>query len=254
MSSSITEPLKAKDAESGSRWGDISFKRFARQDNAAASAASNAPSAISGWISRSSHNPSVNSTEHSNQKDAAFSDLTPVQKPKNHKRCCGIIWTRVRLIWCAAVTVALVVITVLLAIFVFGPKIAQSAIDGATMTLGATSIKNATDSTFMLASIGKVNNAGFLDATLNFPTPVKVIWTSRPNNAPDVQLGTLMLAPITVGGGLPKSGDIQLQSVFTIADTKSLGIFADYMIHTDTFSWLLQGGASATAFGVNFNG
>ncbi|KAJ3385371.1 hypothetical protein HDU80_000693 [Chytriomyces hyalinus] len=257
MPASSTEPptLQGKRAASGPRWAATVFSRLAPEDNAPASTASSrAPSNISGRNSRSSHNPSVNSTAHSNQKDAAFSDLTPVQKPKKHKRCCGIIWTRARLIWCAVVAVVLLVITILLVIFVFGPKIAQSAIDGATMTLGATSIKNATDSTFILSSIGKVTNAGFLDATLNFPTPVKVIWINRPNNAPDVQLGTLTVAPITVGGGLPKSGDIQLQTVFNIADTKAMGTFADYMINTDTFSWLLQGGASATAFGVNFNG
>ncbi|KAJ3253976.1 hypothetical protein HDU77_004311 [Chytriomyces hyalinus] len=257
MPASNTE-LQGKGAASGSRWAAMVFSRLAPEDNAAAASTASSrgavPSNISGRNSRSSHNPSVNSTAHSNQKDAAFSDLTPVQKPKKHKRCCGIIWTRARLIWCAVIAVVLLVITILLAIFVFGPKIAQSAIDGATMTLGATSIKNATDSAFILSSIGKVTNAGFLDATLNFPTPVKVIWTNRPNNAPDVQLGTLTVAPITVGGGLPKSGDIQLQTVFNIADTKAMGTFADYMINTDTFSWLLQGGASATAFGVNFNG
>ncbi|KAJ3347838.1 hypothetical protein HDU83_001789 [Entophlyctis luteolus] len=166
--------------------------------------------------------------------------------------CCGIEWTKRRLIICAAVAVVLLIVFILLLVYVFAPLIAQASINSAVMTLTSTTITSPTNSTFQLAAIGTVSNAGFLDATLTFPSAITVYWTNR-DNAADLPLGTLSLTPISVSGGIPKSGSIALATSFEITSAENMGLFAVNMIHASSFSWLLSGTASAQALGMTFN-
>ncbi|KAI8616133.1 hypothetical protein BC830DRAFT_1119404 [Chytriomyces sp. MP71] len=137
---------------------------------------------------------------------------------------------------------------------VIGPKIAQMAIDGAAMTLGATSISGITQDSFKLQSLGTVTNAGFLTAKLAFPKPIKVYWTQRPAGASDLLIGTLQVPLITINGGFPKSGTLTLATTFHIIDQLNMVDFATYMINCESFSWLLVGDATAMAFGLSFGG
>ncbi|KAJ3346764.1 hypothetical protein HDU83_002662 [Entophlyctis luteolus] len=166
--------------------------------------------------------------------------------------CCGIQWTKRRLIICGAVAVVLLIVFILLLVYVFAPLIAQASINSAVMTLTSTTITSPTNSTFQLAALGTVSNAGFLDATLTFPTAITVYWTNR-ENAADLELGTLSLTPISVSGGIPKSGGIALATSFQITSADNMGLFAVDMIHASSFSWLLTGTATAQALGMTFN-
>ncbi|KAI8620899.1 hypothetical protein BC830DRAFT_1225035 [Chytriomyces sp. MP71] len=252
---------KEPDRGGSSRWDGVVFSRLNQEDQGIASSHSRYPSVI---VTDKAQPSKPRYTYLRTAKTKAmsgrnrFTNLQPVGTvlgKKQLKRCCGINWTRARILWCLAISIVLLIVVILLALLVIGPKIGQVAIDGASMNLGATSITNPSDSEFTLKSVGTVTNAGFLDATLKFPDPLKVSWTSRPGGAPDILIGTLTVSPISVGGGIPKSGVIQLETQFNIYDPKAMSEFADYLIHAESFNWLLQGSASATAFGfITFNG
>ncbi|KAI8618190.1 hypothetical protein BC830DRAFT_17744 [Chytriomyces sp. MP71] len=160
---------------------------------------------------------------------------------------------RKMLVICCGVSVLFLIIFALVAVFAIGPAIAQAAINGSTMNLGATSITSPSNTSFQLQGTGTVTNAGFLNAQLNFPDPVSVYWTNRDSGVPDLLLGTLSLSQVSVGGAIPKSGSVNLATTFNIADQSNMGAFATYMIHAPSFSWLLSGTASASALGLTFN-
>ncbi|KAJ3130696.1 hypothetical protein HK100_007685 [Physocladia obscura] len=168
------------------------------------------------------------------------------------RRCCFIEWTRKRIIICAIVAAVFIIIFALLLVYVFAPLIAQASINSSVMTLTSTTITSPTNTTFQLQSTGTVTNAGILDATLTFPDNISVYWTARDNNAPDLLLGTLTLQPVSVSGGIPKSGSISLDTAFAVLNQTNMGLFSIDMIHAESFSWLLTGTASATALGLTF--
>ncbi|KAJ3066207.1 hypothetical protein HDU98_010480 [Podochytrium sp. JEL0797] len=185
--------------------------------------------------------------------DGADDKFAVVAVAKKHRRCCGMDWTKQRLIMCITAVVLLFVALVLLTIYVLAPKIAQASIDSSEMNLSSTSITKPSNTSFLLSSTGTVSNAGFLNAELTFPGPVTVFWTGRDGGAPDLPLGTLNLSPVSVSGGLPKGGDLSLNTTFSILNATNMGLFSIDMIHADSFSWLLTGPASATALGFTFN-
>ncbi|KAI8609680.1 hypothetical protein BC830DRAFT_1233172 [Chytriomyces sp. MP71] len=169
---------------------------------------------------------------------------------KRSPRVCGIEWTKRKIIGAIATVVLVIVITVLLVVFVIGPKIAQSSIDGSSLTLTSSSITGATNNSFLLQSTGNVGNAGGLAATLNFPQPVTVSWTNREKGAADLPLGTVQLSPISVSGG---NGAVSLNTTFSVTNVDAMTQFSSYMINNGNFSWRLTGPASATAMGLTFN-
>ncbi|KAJ3397336.1 hypothetical protein CcCBS67573_g06931 [Chytriomyces confervae] len=171
------------------------------------------------------------------------------EKPKG-RVCCGIEWTKRRIIAFVTSAVILLLAVILLVVFVIGPKIAQSSIDGSTLTLTASAITNATNTSFALKSTGQVTNAGGLPATLNFPNAVTVYWTAREKGEADLPLGTVNLSPITVSGG---NGAITLDTVFNVVNADNMATFSTYMIKSKSFSWRMSGVASATAMGLTFN-
>ncbi|KAJ3385791.1 hypothetical protein HDU84_002033, partial [Entophlyctis sp. JEL0112] len=104
--------------------------------------------------------------------------------------------------------------------------IAQQSITSAELSLSATSISQAQESSFHITASGMATNAGAIDATLTFPDPIQVYWTSRPNNATDILLGTMNMSPLSVGGTAPKSAIINLDTSFAVADPTVMGEFA----------------------------
>ncbi|KAJ3058876.1 hypothetical protein HDU98_005061, partial [Podochytrium sp. JEL0797] len=115
--------------------------------------------------------------------DGANDKVAVVAVTKKHRRCCGMDWTKRRLIMC---------ITAVLA-----HKIAQAPIDSSVIYLSSMSITKPINTSFLLSSMGTVSNAGFLNAELTFPGPVTVFWTKRDGGAPDLPLGNLNLSPVS---------------------------------------------------------
>ncbi|KAJ3072142.1 hypothetical protein HDU98_004154 [Podochytrium sp. JEL0797] len=165
------------------------------------------------------------------------------------KVVCGIEWTKKRVI--IAVSSVLVILTaVLLVIFLFVvPKIAQSSIDSSHIVLTSSKISAPTENSFMLSGAGTVSDAGHLDATLTFPEPVDVYWTNRTDGEPDLPLGTVFLAPITVSGSTG-SGEVVMDSMFNISSVENMAAFSAFMINSVEFSWRLSGVAAAKAMGL----
>ncbi|KAG2183772.1 hypothetical protein INT43_006783 [Umbelopsis isabellina] len=153
---------------------------------------------------------------------------------------------------CVPVTIAIVLLVVLLILFVGFPKIAQSSINGSSITVnkaqitftdstGAVSKRDATDgnSTFTLIMDGSLSNTGPFSATIDFDE-ISVYF----NNT--IKLGTINLPSTSVSG---TKGSLSASTPFNIANEDDFANFAVYMMKTDSFVWTLKGGAHVTALG-----
>ncbi|KAJ3131312.1 hypothetical protein HK100_006524 [Physocladia obscura] len=130
--------------------------------------------------------------------------------------------------------------------------IAQTSITNADLTLNSSQIGSITEDTFVITGSGIASNAGFLDATLTFPDPVSVYWTT---SSADVLLGTMNLSPLVVSGvSYPKSGAITINSPFNISNIVGMGNFSAALINGDDFIWTLKGGVVAESYGFSFSG
>ncbi|ORY48429.1 hypothetical protein BCR33DRAFT_847843 [Rhizoclosmatium globosum] len=128
--------------------------------------------------------------------------------------------------------------------------IAQGSVTGAELSLGSAGINQVQETSFHLTGKGVATNAGFMDASLSFPTPVTVSWS---NGGADLVLGTISLSqPIAVSGAYPKSGDVTVDTTFTITSADNMAAFSAAMINSDSFTWTLSGVAAADAYGLSF--
>ncbi|KAJ3147540.1 hypothetical protein HK101_002218 [Irineochytrium annulatum] len=178
--------------------------------------------------------------------------------PPPQKKILGVVVTRRRKICffvCLGVGLLLTAIFIPIVIFVIAPKIAQSSIDGSNLNFEQVGIAAPQNSSFLMSSTGTITNAGFLDATISFPSPINIYWTNRENGDPDMLLGNVNLPPISVSGAPPKSGALSISgTTVTITDETGMGVFSSYLIKGQQFSWRLQGSAQAKALGLTFNG
>ncbi|KAJ3072665.1 hypothetical protein HDU98_003188 [Podochytrium sp. JEL0797] len=131
-------------------------------------------------------------------------------------------------------------------------SIAQDSITQSALNLNSTGINQVQENSFHLVGTGAATQAGYMDATLSFPAPVTVSWTKRADGAADLVLGTMQLAPVSVSGVYPKSGSIAVDTVFNISSTDNMALFSASMINSPSFSWKLDGIASAEAYGLTF--
>ncbi|KAJ1560165.1 hypothetical protein HK405_008000 [Cladochytrium tenue] len=188
-------------------------------------------------------------------KDAAV-PLLPFRAVPQVTSVCGVKVTRRRraaLFICCGIILVLVAVFVPLLLFVIGPKIAQSSLASASLVLSSTSITAATNTSFVLSSTASVTNAGTLDATLSFGNGVMVYWV--PANGSSIQLGSMPLPDISVGGSIPKSGSLSINNVtFSLSDANAMGEFSQSLVSSDSFTWRLVGTATAKALGLTFNG
>ncbi|KAJ3072664.1 hypothetical protein HDU98_003187 [Podochytrium sp. JEL0797] len=167
------------------------------------------------------------------------------------KLVCGIRWTKKILVIILAALVVLIVAFALIAVFVVAPHIAQLSIDGSEIALTSASITNMAEKTFQISGAGTVSDAGTIDATLSFPTPVTVFWTNRDGGGADLPLGTLQLPPISVSGASPKSGAFEFATEFQVSSKDNMAQFAASMLNSAEFSWLLSGVATGKALGLS---
>ncbi|CAO3693098.1 unnamed protein product [Umbelopsis ramanniana] len=153
---------------------------------------------------------------------------------------------------CVPVTIAIVLLVVLLILFVGFPKIAQSSINGSTITVhnaqitfpnqsGTVSKRDGTDgnSTFILSMESDLSNTGPFSATITFDE-ISVYFNDS------ILLGTINLPSTSVSGS---KGTLNSNSNFAIANEDDFANFATYMMQTDTFKWTLKGGAHVSALG-----
>ncbi|KAJ3416248.1 hypothetical protein HDV05_002538 [Chytridiales sp. JEL 0842] len=178
------------------------------------------------------------------------------QEPQKDRQCCGITLTRRRkicLFVCIGLTVLILAIMIPVAIFVIGPNIAQHSIDSSKLTFDNAAISNPTEGSFLMSSTGSVVDAGSLDATIEFPGPVDIYWTARPDAAEDLLLGNVQLPPLSVSGAAPKSGKLEVTDAqVTITNLEGMATFSAFLIKGSSFSWRIKGKAQAKALGLTF--
>ncbi|KAJ3066209.1 hypothetical protein HDU98_010482, partial [Podochytrium sp. JEL0797] len=171
---------------------------------------------------------------------AVETDFAVAQKEKSARRCCGIVWTKQRLLLLAAALVINLIVVVCLFLYVFNPLIVQSIIDHGSMNVDASYIRSITNDSFVLSLNGSVTNAGIIDATLDFPGEATVYWTNRPNGGADLVLGTMVLSSVAVFGSNPKSGPMSLNTTFHVVNETNMGLFSIALLQDDSFSWLIS--------------
>ncbi|KAI8579351.1 hypothetical protein K450DRAFT_288548 [Umbelopsis ramanniana AG] len=160
---------------------------------------------------------------------------------------------------CIPVTIVIVIVVVVLALFVAFPAIAQNTINGSSINIqnaditfgstGSVSKRDVTDgnSTFNLDMKSSLSNTGPFSATITFDT-IDVYYNDT------ILLGSMNLPTAHVSGG---HGELDANTVFTVANQTDFGNFAKDMLAVDSFKWTLKGGASISALSrtahVNLN-
>ncbi|KAJ3416252.1 hypothetical protein HDV05_002542 [Chytridiales sp. JEL 0842] len=201
--------------------------------------------------------------DKANSLNGSRDDLYEVYPEPATSRICGMSITRRRklfLLLCISTTLIFLSIFTPLIIFVFAPRIAQTSIESSSLMFTTAGISNASSGSFIMSAEGSITNAGFLDAVIDFPDPIKVFWTNftttngPPNAANDILLGTLTLPPLTVQGSTPKSGVLSVSNaLFVVSDLDSMSRFTNHLLTSPYFSWKLSGTARAKALGLSFS-
>ncbi|KAJ7782963.1 hypothetical protein B0H16DRAFT_1494883 [Mycena metata] len=111
---------------------------------------------------------------------------------------------------------------------VAGP-IAQLLVDQADLAFTEANLTNITNEGMDISLRGSLTNTGPLDALIEFPEPITIIWEGN-------AIGQLALPPICAGAnaGVP---DYVTSGHLTITDTDKFTTFATFLLHNPEFTW-----------------
>ncbi|KAJ3340370.1 hypothetical protein HDU93_007095 [Gonapodya sp. JEL0774] len=146
---------------------------------------------------------------------------------------------------CLLTTIVVVVIAVPLALYVIAPKIAQSAIDGSSLTFESVVITNAQNDQFTLRTLGKIKDTGPFSARITFPENITVSYKGK--NIAQIPMSPLDASP---GSGAVINSTVQAR----VLDSSAFGSFSQEMVLLPVFDWRLQGSATVEALGRTFSG
>jgi hypothetical protein len=168
-------------------------------------------------------------------EDASVHAPVDVEDVKPRPLSTGF-WARC---WIITVIFAAVLVAVIFLIILF-PKIAQSSINGSTLTFQTINITNPKNTTFAMHIVGRISNAGSIGATIHFPDDISVYWNST------TLLGNITLADLNIHGGW---GVIDSDVSFTVLNTTAFTEFSGLLLSTKNFTWRLLGSATVYALG-----
>ncbi|KAG0332871.1 hypothetical protein BG000_009661, partial [Podila horticola] len=119
-------------------------------------------------------------------------------------------------IFCAIMTVIIVAVAVPIGLFVILPKVAQSILNGSTMSFDDIKITEPTNTTLTMTMQGTLGNTGPFAATIQFPEPIQVYYNEK-------LLGSMNLKETKASGG---KGTISDSTTFNINDPEAFGSFS----------------------------
>ncbi|KAJ7716738.1 hypothetical protein DFH07DRAFT_349612 [Mycena maculata] len=114
---------------------------------------------------------------------------------------------------------------------VAGP-IAQELVDGAVLAFTQANITNLSDEGFDLALVGSLTNVGPLDALIEFPDPLSVVWQNQ--SIAQIALPSVCAAANT---GVP---NYVTSAHLTITDSAAFTDFATFLLHNPEFTWTVS--------------
>ncbi|KAF9974403.1 hypothetical protein BGZ73_002201 [Actinomortierella ambigua] len=145
-------------------------------------------------------------------------------------------------IWCGIITVIFLAIFIPLLILVIIPAIAQSVLNGSTMTLVQLNMTSPSETNMdvsMNVELGGIPS--IFNAKLDFTEEIQVSWNNR-------LIGAMTLQQVEVTKG---KGSIQQVTTFAIKDGAAFADFAKSMVADETFVWTLKSKADLHALGRN---
>ncbi|KAJ7647487.1 hypothetical protein FB45DRAFT_200334 [Roridomyces roridus] len=128
---------------------------------------------------------------------------------------------------------------------VAGP-VAQHLVDGSVLAFTEANITNLSDGGFDLSLKGSLTNIGPLDALIEFPEPVNVVWQ-------DQHIAQIALPPVCAAAntGVP---DYVTSGHLTITDLDAFTDFATFLLHNPDFTWTISTPSlRVTALGTIFD-
>lgn len=130
-------------------------------------------------------------------------------------------------IFCAIMTVIIVAVAVPIGLFVILPKVAQTILNGSTMSFDNIQITEPTNSTLQMSMAGTLGNTGPFSATIQFPEPIQVYYNEK-------LLGSMNLKETKASGG---KGSISDSTTFNINDADAFGSFSADMVGFTPFCY-----------------
>ncbi|KAF9179869.1 hypothetical protein BGZ51_006611 [Haplosporangium sp. Z 767] len=185
--------------------------------------------------------------DHQHDEFDEYDDVKQASRPKFYRR---------RKFWicCIPTTIIGIVVAVILALYVIMPKIAQGLMDKSTINFSQIDITNPSATSMDIVMLGEMQNTGPFHAEISFPEEVTVSWNGQelgktiiPGTSEAAQVPNTfnILHFIRIGG----SGDLNLQSGFTITNAAAFTEFSSYMLNAESFVWHLEGKLNVKALG-----
>lgn len=145
---------------------------------------------------------------------------------------------------CLVQTPIITVVTVILAIYVIFPAIAQTALNQAYLNVQVGNITNPKNDSFDLSLQSTLTNTGPFPARITFTSAVDVYWEN-------LHIGTFNIDPVSIKGG---HGSLTQQTRFNIIDVSAFGNFSKQLITQPSFTWTLKASVNIVALNIHKNG
>ncbi|KAL0075855.1 hypothetical protein J3Q64DRAFT_1811555 [Phycomyces blakesleeanus] len=154
---------------------------------------------------------------------------------------------------CLSVGLVIFIVVLLLILFVAFPKIAQSIMNKANLSVREANISFSnpqttgtitkrdgeidTNSTFYMSMVTDMSNTGPFHADIKFQNPIEVYYN-------ETMIGSITLPDSKIAGG---KGVLEAVTPFVIADTAYFAAFTREMLAREKFTWTLKGKLKITA-------
>ncbi|KIL68938.1 hypothetical protein M378DRAFT_21838 [Amanita muscaria Koide BX008] len=120
-------------------------------------------------------------------------------------------------------------------LFPVSRAIVQLVVNKATLDIQTATISNPSNTSFLLSLSGNVAHTSQIPAIIRFTEPVRVAWVHDGNVT---EIGTMVLPdPLQTQ---ESRATLDQNTTFNITDTDAFGLFAQSLITSSNFTWLLQ--------------
>ncbi|KAF9071074.1 hypothetical protein BDP27DRAFT_1419362 [Rhodocollybia butyracea] len=154
-----------------------------------------------------------------------------------------------------AIIIPLGIVLLFVLLFPVVTAIVQDVLNKSVLGVSVATISNPTNDSFSLALQGSVSHTGIISAKIQFTEPVSVAWLQ--DNGTQTPIGTMKLEEISASH---KRATVNQNTTFQIQDQAAFGQFAQKMITSPNFTWVLtsnnlhvQAAKFPVSKGIKFN-